>query len=573
MGSLRLAGLYWLAATLSAQVAIGPDEIRARSGPWVPPPPPNTIKTEVNLVEVPVVVRDGKRRAIGGLKQSDFQVFDNGKKQEITSFSVELLAKTGTTAPAPPAPVSAAPSASPPAAEPQRLRFIIMVLDNMSTPFADLRAIKTAGEKFVRTELAPGDRVAVIATATGNQLTFTHDVDKLVEGIEKVNPMSRFSEVSQGCPRMTAYQAYLIANHMDPETLEGVVQEDMACKHLTHDRAVGDVTGMAHAMWEQAMSNSSNILYTLDGLVDTLHKMPGQRMLLLASAGFLSGNLEYRLEEVTTKARRAEVVINSLDAKGLYAMVPGRPIDAPASPSRSPRTQIAELNIQSRQMSAHDDGMAALALNTGGTFYNNSNDLDKGFRELGAVPDVLYVLGFSPAEANPDGRYHPLKVKLTEGHYALQARLGYTAVPKPPPAQVRAPSPLDLAVMGSDTRSDVPVSFRLAPAESETAERTRTIVIHVDVTKLNFEPRTDRRAVKLAFRCTLTGNGGAFVAGRQGEIELALTQEHYDTVSRDGLNITMPLHTAAPGSYTFRAAVQEPLEGKMTAVSLPMEVK
>ena len=45
--------------------------------------------TEVKLVEVPVVVRDGKRRTIAGLKQNDFQVFDSGKEQPITSFSVE----------------------------------------------------------------------------------------------------------------------------------------------------------------------------------------------------------------------------------------------------------------------------------------------------------------------------------------------------------------------------------------------------------------------------------------------------------------------------------------------------
>src|ERR1051326_4317495 len=77
------------ALSLTAQMRLDPDEFTASSRLYQPPPPPNTLRSEVKLVEVPVVVRDNKHHAVAGLTQSDFQVFDSGKEQAVTMFSVE----------------------------------------------------------------------------------------------------------------------------------------------------------------------------------------------------------------------------------------------------------------------------------------------------------------------------------------------------------------------------------------------------------------------------------------------------------------------------------------------------
>src|SRR5689334_20996226 len=54
---------------------------------------PATFKARVNLVMVPVVVRDKKGRAIANLRQEDFQLFDRGKPQVISKFSLEHTIK------------------------------------------------------------------------------------------------------------------------------------------------------------------------------------------------------------------------------------------------------------------------------------------------------------------------------------------------------------------------------------------------------------------------------------------------------------------------------------------------
>src|ERR1700723_4014941 len=79
------AGLFLFCITASSAQTTAVDkspEIASRDAP-------STFSSKVNLVMVPVVVRDSKGKAIGTLKKEDFQLFDKGKPQLITRFSVE----------------------------------------------------------------------------------------------------------------------------------------------------------------------------------------------------------------------------------------------------------------------------------------------------------------------------------------------------------------------------------------------------------------------------------------------------------------------------------------------------
>jgi VWFA-related protein len=556
------------AVTLAAQ-GLAPDEVHASRSPYVPPPPPTVLRTEVTLVDVPVVVRDRGHRAVAGLKQGDFEVFDGSKKQTISAFSVE----TFTPAPAGESARSASAAAAVPPEEKSEkaehpARYVVLCFDNMSTKFGDLQRTKAAAGRFVRTSLAPGDLVTVVTTASSAATTFTSDVSKLIESIEKIAPQPRFSDDDSFCPRITGYQAYVIANHLDNQTLAGVVAEDAACKGLLPGAALEDVKAIVPVLWEHAKANSENTLHAIQSVVDALGKMPGQRLLLLLGSGFLSGNLEYMEDELISRAVHAGVVINALDAKGLYGFNPGgRPINVPPPRGASAATQNAEARIQGRQAQAKDDGMAVLALGTGGAFYHNSNDFDRGFRELAVLPEVLYVLGFSPGDTATDGRYHNLKVKLAGGnHYSVEARLGYTAPGKTPPAEQKPQSRLDQEVLASDTVSDVPASMTIEPSASGL-----TVVMRLDLSRLKFETRADRRAQKLKLIAALLDKRGNFVTGMQGEVDLSLKPATYERLAQSGFNIRLTLQAPA-GPYTLRGLVEEGLDGKMSASSQAVEL-
>src|SRR5579862_5638018 len=128
MQSARACAICALALALAAQTPLGSDEVSLRAAPYSPLFAGGTIRTQVELVEVPVVVRDGKGAAVAGLKREDFELFASGKKQEISAFSVETFPAAGTAAnhPGEPVSTSAVATAKPDGAT----RFVALVLDD-----------------------------------------------------------------------------------------------------------------------------------------------------------------------------------------------------------------------------------------------------------------------------------------------------------------------------------------------------------------------------------------------------------------------------------------------------------
>ena len=166
----------------------------------------------------------------------------------------------------------------------------------------------------------------------------------------------------------------------------------------------------------------------LEGAIRRLAAAPGDRALILVSAGFfLTDELRPEETDIMDRAIRANVRISSLNARGLYAWFPeGTP--ARRSSAGGPAVMNVKDAISARKRAGGRRIMAELADATGGRYFHNNNDLKAGFEQVAAAPEFVYVLGFSPQNLKLDGAYHALKVKLKIPHgLDLQARRGYYA--------------------------------------------------------------------------------------------------------------------------------------------------
>ena len=249
--------------------------------------------------------------------------------------------------------------------------------------------------------------------------------------------------------------------------------------------------------------------------VDYMGKMPGTRILVVASSGFLSGTLEQEKDEAVERARRAQVVMNSLDARGLYA----DELDTSPMKPKTFRSIIAEQSIAPSGKKAVDDVLYTLAAGTGGLFFHDNNDLNLGFHELGLAPEYSYSIGFEPA-GSADDKFHAIKVKLKSGEArTLQYRSGYFAAAQRPAETVERR--IDREVLADTILNEVPGTFTASPARTEDNQPGVRLVLHLDLRKIRFRVENGVRHQKVTWIVTLFDNG-VYAGGRESSVEFAL---------------------------------------------------
>lgn len=147
---------------------------------------PPRIRTGINLVEVDVVVVDGKGVPVRGLQQQDFQIEEDGRPVEIASFAaVDLpMASPDAAIPAPDVSGSAAGSN----AQPEDGRVMLVIFDDYHVSFdAGRAAVSRAAVKRMIERMGPSDLAAVMATSGRSfmQAEFTSDKARLLQAVEK----------------------------------------------------------------------------------------------------------------------------------------------------------------------------------------------------------------------------------------------------------------------------------------------------------------------------------------------------------------------------------------------------
>src|SRR5947207_381263 len=446
---------------------------------------PTTFKVRVNLVLVRVVVRDSHGKIVSNLKKEDFQLFDNRKLQTISSFSVETPETRTASAVASTDAEGSSSSADAAGGKavviPQR--FVSMVFDDVHLSMADAVFVRDSATRFFGA-LAASDRVSL--NTTSGQLTqeFTDDREKLSKALLGILPHPMTSQGFHDCPEVSYYQADLIVNKSDVQALAVATDEALQCAFN------GDTTMMAAAqrlaqasadrMVAQGDSETQYAYRHLEDMVRRLASMPGQRILVLVSPGFISSTLQSEASEMVDRATRSNIVINTIDARGLYAPDVGGDIADP--PHDSYRTAGYKTSYRVAAQLAQQDVLAQLADGTGGNFYHNRNDVDEAMREAGAAPAISYLLGFSPQNLKIDGRFHTLKVTLTSKEkYSVQARHGYFAPKTVADPAEATKQEMQEALFSQEEIRDLPVELQTQFFKKDEAQARLAVLSHFDV--------------------------------------------------------------------------------------------
>lgn len=544
---------------------------------------PITIRTSVQLVTIPVVVRDKNGRAVGNLEKADFQLFDNGKRQEISLFSVEK-AEPSATAPLPAAPqpeARPAPAPVPAALTPDVLpdRFVGYLFDDIHMKAGDLLRVRKAAADHFATSLRPGDRGAIFTTSGVGVLSFTSDRDALQKGLSRVMPRSLMDENPFDCPDIGYYQADLIWNKRDPTAVRTALSELMSCEPgMSAEAGLNKVDYAARSVLAKSEREGRAALDSFFDVVRHMEVLPGKRSLILLSPGFLAAGLRLEVSEVIHTAIQARVTVSALDARGLWVDpafdassrgpaqgVQGMTMRGPGSglPSGAEVARNKSFFASSAAFVA-SDVMAEISAGTGGRLFKDNNDLKVGLQQIAAAPEFVYMLAFSPGDVKLDGRYHNVKVTLRNGGgRTVDARKGYYAPVQFSDPVEQAKDAMREAVFSRDELNDMPVNVTadLIRNGDQTAQIVAQARFYPQTLRLR---KADGRSYgQLRMICSVFDPNGQYIKAVEKVLELQIRDEIFEQARVQGVAMHADVDVK-PGKYLVRIVIRD-VEGRQTA--------
>ncbi|HYL64881.1 MAG TPA: VWA domain-containing protein [Candidatus Methylomirabilis sp.] len=533
-----------------------------------------TFKVRVNLVLVRVVVRDAQGRVVPDLHKEDFQLFDNRKQQVISTFSVEtpeshVVATTTSSDPTDPsAPVQ---PGKPVTSLPQR--FVSVVFDDQHMEMTDAMFVRQAANKFLDS-VAASDRVGFYSTSGQFTQEFTQDHESLRNALLHLLPRSPTAGLHD-CPEINYYEADLIQNKQDQQALAVATEDTVQCAYQGDEtqRAAAQVLaeGAARVVLDREDSSTEYVLRHMEDVMRRLSSMPGQRVMVFLSPGFLSTTLYAEFNDIIERAAKANIVINTIDARGLYTPDLGGDIADP--PRDSILTAGFKATYRVVAQSAQEDVLQQFADGTGGTFFHNRNDIDEGLREAGAAPTVTYLLGFSPQNLKLDGSLHTLRVSFTrKSNYKIQARRSYFAPRHVADPVEQAKQEIQEAIFSQDEIRDLPVDVHTQFFKATPTDARLAVLTHVDVKGIHFRKADGRNRDALTVATAIFDENGNYITGGEKIIEMKLLDTTYDRLTRSGLNLKSSFDVK-PGTYLVRQVVRdsegEQLAARNGAVVIP----
>jgi len=564
------------------------------------PAPDVTFQVEVNYVDIDAVVTDERGNFVSGLTKDDFELREDGKPQDISTFSlvdIPISAAGATSRPATAG--AAAPDVRDVRSNEQPIsgRLYLVVMDDLNvSPMRTAVVIKAATEFFER-HFGPNDVAAVTYTSgrTDAGQEFTSERALLLAAVKKfVGRKLRSTVLEKADQYFTQHLKELEINAPDPDDPD-TVQSEPTSGTVRGPNGYSDITTDADDF--ERGHRAQQVLGTLRRLAEYMGGIRGRRKALL----MFSEGIDYPIYDIfgsqaattiirdtrdtISAAARSNVSFFSVDPRGLmgitsetielnYGADPNLGFDA--------RGLLADMTLS-------QDSLRTLAEETGGYAAVNSNNMTTALNRIVRANSMYYVLGYYPATVPRDGRFHKIEVRVKRPGLRVTARKGYVS-PRPLTASERAD--LDRkrerargrsgTAQTSDElrevmnqplqRNGLTLTVHAAPFKSASRQASVAVALEVNADRLHFVERPDKTfADGIEVSMLALDERGKPFGGTFYQFNLTLRPDTYQRVRTSVVRIN-PRLDIPPGRYQLRVGVRESGAGEMGTVFYDLQV-
>jgi VWFA-related protein len=418
------------------------------------------VRIRANEVSLDIVVRDKKGRPVKDLTAPDFEVYEDGVRQQIGSFRFVLRQPTegaNKTAGAKNGKEVVAPRVEAPR-DAASAGVIALVFDRLSP---EARALaRKAGLAYADEGITGGGFTGVfgIDQALRTIQSYTDNPELIRQAVERATSTTT-STYASGAGKVRDLSDKNTALSQEISSGESAASAAGAARDAAGASAAGATIGQAAAQQAlnemetriienfEALERDQQGFATINSLlavITPMRNLPGRKTIIFFSEGLsLPESVQTKFPAVINAANRANVSIYAIDSAGLRiesgAAEAAREINSLASRrmqqaakgtdsiQSAPYTKALERNEDLLRLDPRS-GLGQLADQTGGFLIHDTNDLKAGLRRIDDDMRAYYVLTYTPKNEDYNGQFRHIAVKLNRQNLEAQTRKGYYAV-------------------------------------------------------------------------------------------------------------------------------------------------
>jgi VWFA-related protein len=391
------------------------------------------IRRSFDIVSTDVIVRDNKGVFISDLKKGDFDVYEDGVKQELVSFVLTHGGRVYNTEPtaAPPTMEGIILPPSKPTNDAAGRIWLIFV-DDLHLDFPNTGRIKDLFKKISNELVHEGDMFGIVSTGPSSlAIDLTYDRKRLTEAIDKISGAglkpNEILDAPLGAegPSEVRYRAHVAFDtaYGIMKTLEQVHNRRKAFIYVSNGYDFNPFSETRKknddAKWKEMNPNAGNDDGSNGGTGDGSNASDVNPFMQQGNE-FSFADLASELAELTREANRANTSIYTIDPRGLVGM-----------PDLDQNVDMMDFQNYIR---TSQDSLRVLSEQTGGFATINQNDFMKALKRIDAETSDYYVVGYYSSNPDPTMRKRKVEIKVNRPNMDLRYRTEYTLRPTKAPA-------------------------------------------------------------------------------------------------------------------------------------------